>query len=354
MTLRRCRPLRTRALLLVLAMSATAACAGEVGKYRDTAILPNSAEAGATAAGADPSAAPASPEGSAALDTTVATTATAGPAASPGYPALTPTSGPGARLSGQGAQGPTARTAAGSNQSAPAGGDPSAEGSRTGTEPNSPAGGGTAGAPVAPAPVTPPGGGTTIGVSKDSVTIGFFLPKTGPYAGLFRNLPAVLEATFKEAGQIHGRRLILKTYDDGTANASTIQAEEKRARHEFFALLSGVGETNVVLAPLADQHKVPLVIANIDEQVALPLTYVFALTAYWRHQATVLPSFIKSQLGGAGKRIGVVYEGTSTAKNAKEAFRAKAARVRPRRRFRAADRPGPVGLRQRSGQSSVP
>lgn len=130
---------------------------------------------------------------------------------------------------------------------------------------------------------------------------------------------------FEEAGPINGRRVVLKTYDDGTANASTIQTEEKRAKDESFALMSGVGETNVVLAPLADRHRVPLVVANIDEQVALPLTHVFALTAYWRHQATLLPGFIRNQLSGAGKRIGIVYEGTSTAKNAKEAFKVKAA-----------------------------
>jgi ABC-type branched-subunit amino acid transport system substrate-binding protein len=161
-------------------------------------------------------------------------------------------------------------------------------------------------------------------VTKDNVTVGLFYPKTGAYAGLLRNLPAVIQAAFDEAGAINGRRLILKTYDDGTANASTIQVEEKRARNESFALLSGVGETNVVLAPLADQHRVPAVIANIDEQIALPLTYVFAVTAYWRYQATILPAFIKNQLGGGGKRIGIVFEGTSTAKNGKEAFKVKA------------------------------
>ena len=100
---RPCRSLRTRALLLVLALSATTACAGEVGKYRDAAILSNPGEAGATAAGVDPGAALASPETTAALDTTVPTTAAAGTPASPGSPALTPTSGPGARLPNQSA-----------------------------------------------------------------------------------------------------------------------------------------------------------------------------------------------------------------------------------------------------------
>ena len=319
------RFLQARALLIVLAFSATTACAGEVGKYRDAAIAPLPGEAGGTATGADLATAAASPIG-VASDPAAPTTVAADTPASPGTPSVTPTSGPAARASGQSTPvGSAARTASGGNSggAAPAAATGSAPAAGPGS--SSSASGGTAAGPSStPTPTVPPAGGTTIGVTRDSVTVGFFYPKTGPYAGLFGNLPAVIEAAFEEAGRIHGRRLILKTYDDGTANASTIQSEEKRARNESFALLSGVGETNVVLAPLADQHKVPLVIANIDEQVALPLTYVFALTAYWRYQATVLPSFIKGQLGGGGKRIGVVYEGTSTAKNAKEAFKAKA------------------------------
>ena len=85
-----------------------------------------------------------------------------------------------------------------------------------------------------------------------------------------------------------------------------------------------MGESNVVLAPLANQYKVPIVIGNMDQKVALPLTYAFAVFAYWAHQATILPGFIQNVLSGGGKKIGVVYEGTSTAKDAKIAFTAKA------------------------------
>jgi ABC-type branched-subunit amino acid transport system substrate-binding protein len=164
-------------------------------------------------------------------------------------------------------------------------------------------------------------------VTKEALTIGLFYSKTGPYAGLLHNVPAVVQAAFEEAGPINGRRIVLRTYDDGTANPSTIQTEEKRARDESFAFISGMGEANVVLAPLAEAHHVPAVIANIDEQVARPLTWVFPITAYWRRQATILPGFIKHELGAGGKRIGVVYEGTSTAKNGKEAFKARAAEL---------------------------
>jgi ABC-type branched-subunit amino acid transport system substrate-binding protein len=67
-----------------------------------------------------------------------------------------------------------------------------------------------------------------------------------------------------------------------------------------------------------------MVVGNIDRKVALPLTYVFPVYAYWAHQATILPGFIKNVLGGSGKKIGVVYEGTSTAIDAKNAFKDKA------------------------------
>jgi ABC-type branched-subunit amino acid transport system substrate-binding protein len=164
-------------------------------------------------------------------------------------------------------------------------------------------------------------------VTKDTISVGFFYPKTGAYTGLARNAAAVMQAALDEAGPIHGRKLVLKTYDDGTANASTIQVEEKRAKDEAFALMSIVSESNVVLAPIADQHKVPLLLINVDEKVALPLTSVFPLGTFWERQATILPGFIKNVLGGGGKRIGIVYEGTSTAKAAKEAFKAKAAQM---------------------------
>jgi ABC-type branched-subunit amino acid transport system substrate-binding protein len=166
-------------------------------------------------------------------------------------------------------------------------------------------------------------------VTKDTVAIGLFYPKTGPYAGIVRNFPAVVQAAFDEAGPINGRRLILKTYDDGTANASTIQVEEKRARNEVFALMSGVGETNVVLAPLADQHKVPAVVANIDEQVALPLNYVFAITAYWRRQAH------RDRL--RGNQHGQERQG---------GLQSKGSRTRTQGRLRTARRPVAIRLRQ--------
>lgn len=173
-----------------------------------------------------------------------------------------------------------------------------------------------------PAAVAP--GRTTTGLTDDTITLGVFYPRTGPLTGIFRNTPAVAKAAADEAGLLNGRRIVLRFYDDGTANTSTIQVEEKRAKDEAFTLASIISDSNVVLAPLADQHRIPLVVGNIDQRVTEGLTWTFPVFAYWSRMATILPGFIRNTLGGGGRKLGVVHEGGSTAIDAKNAFKAKA------------------------------
>ena len=320
-------------LVVLVAMALTgSACAGGLAKYRNAQPLETPTRV------ASGSAAPADLVGTAAAELATGPVDTAmAPDTAGGTSAASASSGVPSRT-GSATAGPSARSRAGSatvggvtgGGSGPAAGSPSAATGVAG--PNASAGSaspGTAGAApgtgVTPGGATPaPSGGTTTGVTKDTVTLGFFYPKTGAYTGLARNFPSVAQAAADEAGPINGRRVVLKFYDDGTANAGTIQVEEKRAKDEAFAFVSVVGESNVVLAPLAERHKVPVMIGNIDEKVALPLTYSFPLFAYWSRQAAMLPGFIKNTLEGGAKKIGIVYEGTSTAVDAKNTFKDKA------------------------------
>jgi branched-chain amino acid transport system substrate-binding protein len=321
-------PVHGLAVLVLVALTGSG-CAGGLAKYRNAQPLEAgtrlAAESAAPAGAVDTAAVDESAAGP--VDTAAAPDAAAGTSAasaSTGVPSRTATAGPSARSSraasasvggvAVGGSGPAAGGAPGS-ATGPAG--PSSAAGSAGQGSVAGAGSGTAPTPVA-------GGGTTTGVTKDTIAIGLLYPKTGAYAGLMRNGPVAIQAAFNEAGPINGRRLVLKTYDDGTANAGTIQVEEKRARDEVFAMTSMIGESNVVLAPLAERHKVPVVAGNMDEKVALPLTWTFPVYAYWASQARILPSFIKNVLSGAGKKIGIVYEGTSTAVDAKNAFKGKA------------------------------
>jgi ABC-type branched-subunit amino acid transport system substrate-binding protein len=315
-------------VVLVLMALICSACAGGLAKYRNaqplagaTGTAAETAAAGVAESAADPveTAATASDRAAGPTEASAATMAPSGSgtaaagtrpgssrAAGVNVGGVTVGSGPAGGTAPKAAAGATA--AAGSAGPGPAGATGSAS---------------TPAATGAPAPGAR--AGTTIGVTKDAVTIGFFYPKTGAYSGLARNFPAVAQAAIDEAGPINGRRVVLKVYDDGTANASTVQVEEKRAKDEAFAFVSLVSESNAVLAPLAEQHKVPVLMGNIDDKVALPLTWSFPLFTYWSRQAAILPGFIKNALSGGDKKIGIVYEGgNSNAVDAKNTFKNKA------------------------------
>jgi ABC-type branched-subunit amino acid transport system substrate-binding protein len=324
--------MRPKALGIVLLLALTGtACAGDVVRYRDAAVARDgvtilAGEAAAANGAEEVAASVVVGPSDAVTDTTAASTDTTAltEGAQPATPAdtapsVTSVSGPAARYSRQATSGspgsaaPTSgRAADGSDETA----GPTA-GPATGGD-----GGGGSPAVTGPSPV--PGSGTTVGLTKDTITLGIFYPRSGFYAGLFRNAAAVAQAAADEAGLLNGRKLVLKFYDDGSANASTIQVEEKRAKDEAFSYVSIVSESNVVLAPLADQHKIPVVIGNIDQKVAEGLTYAFPVYGYWARMARILPSFIKNVLSAGAKKIGIVYETTSTAIDAKNAFKPKA------------------------------
>jgi branched-chain amino acid transport system substrate-binding protein len=331
--------MRPKAIKIVLLLALTGtACAGDVVRFHDAAVGPDGvtivAEGAAPVNGAGEVAASVALGAPDAVvtDTTAASTETTGvtegaqPATAAGTaPSVTSVSGPAARHS--------QRSSAGSAGSIPTGQSPGATAGIGGGPSGAAAGaagsgtGGGSADPAVPGAPAAPSSGTRTGVTAGTINVGMFFPKTGPYAGLFRNVPVVAQAAFDEAGAIHGRKLVLKTYDDGTANATTIQTEAKRAKDESFALVSVVSESNAVLAPLADRHRVPTIVGNIDEKLALPLTHVFPVLPFWARQARILPGFIQNVLGGGGKKIGIVYEGTSTAIDAKNAFKAKAEEV---------------------------
>ena len=327
-------------ILILLALTGTA-CAGDVGRYRNAAVGPDGVTlvvgrssaagtgdlGGAAAVGSAETSDLADPAAAGATSTATEPALTATPSGS--GQSLTVTSGPSARYAqpvtgSSGSTAPAGRASAGTGGTATTAAAGGGAGDASAGSGPAGGGGGTSAGPAVPGAPPAPSGGTRTGVTAGAINVGLFFPKTGPYAGLFRNVPAVAQAAFDEAGPIHGRKLVFKPYDDGTANATTIQTEAKRAKDESFALLSVVSESNAVLAPLADRYRVPTIVGNIDEKLALSLMHVFPVLPFWSRQARILPGFIQNVLNGGGKKIGIVYETTSTAIDAKNAFKPKA------------------------------
>lgn len=274
--------------LLVLAFVA-GACAGDVGRYRDAAGTGDQA-----ALGLDPGI-------SGGLETPGAGSAVAG---SDGRPDA---GGSGGGATG-GATQPGAPAQLGDAGPAPAEG----------------------GAPTAPGAPPVAAAGSHVGVTPTQVTLGLMFPESGPYAGLTRNFPVVVRAAFEEvnaSGGIHGRQLVLETYDDAGSNAETVTANARRARDESFALMSVVNTTSDIVAPLAEEDGLPFFATSLSAGLGQTLRYSFAGFPYWDTQSRILPSFIVNRLRAQDQNIGVVFESTQPAEQAKDVFVAEARRA---------------------------
>ena len=100
------------------------------------------------------------------------------------------------------------------------------------------------------------------GVSKDSILFGQVAALNGPAQALGQGMREGILAAFEEAnraGGINGRKLELKSIDDGYEPEKTIEATNKAIKEEkVFALVGAVGTpTSKAGQPIATAAKVP-------------------------------------------------------------------------------------------------
>lgn len=279
-TPRRDGVIRAVALALGLTIVATA-CAGDVGKYRDAA---------------------------------------AGPGRDSGE--LTSEEGFAAPTLGGDAPFTTGNAPAGSGADSSAAGESAAGSDGAAVSPGQ--------SPEATSAAPAPDGGPVIGVTSTQIVVGIMYPKTGHYAAITQHSGRVVQAAFNEVnekGGIHGRKLVLETYDDGSNNANTVTNSVRQARNKVLALIIPSGAAAEVGAPLAGRDGLPTIVGNIPESLARGLRFSFAGFTYWSTGARILPSFIANRLNARDAKIGVVFETTATGTSAKDAFREEAKRA---------------------------
>src|SRR5476649_2876289 len=102
------------------------------------------------------------------------------------------------------------------------------------------------------------------GVSKDKILFGQVAALSGPAQGLGLGMSEGILAAFEEAnraGGINGRKLELKSVDDGYEPEKTIEATKKIiAEDKIFALVGPVGTpTSRAGQPIATEAKVPFI-----------------------------------------------------------------------------------------------
>ncbi|HLH91324.1 MAG TPA: ABC transporter substrate-binding protein [Xanthobacteraceae bacterium] len=102
------------------------------------------------------------------------------------------------------------------------------------------------------------------GVTADKITFGQAAPLTGPAAALGQNMQLGMNAAFAEAnkaGGVNGRKLELKSVDDGYEPTKSIDAVKKLLDEDkVFALAGPVGTpTSAATMPIAIEHGAPFI-----------------------------------------------------------------------------------------------
>jgi ABC-type branched-subunit amino acid transport system substrate-binding protein len=157
------------------------------------------------------------------------------------------------------------------------------------------------------------------GVEPDSIVIGQSAGFTGQVASQVKEMTAGAKACFEFAnsrGGVHGRRIVLKSLDDGydakraAANARKLIADEK-----VFALAFARGTpTSEAMVPVANEYKVPLIgLGTGSQSLHEPFSrYVFNVRAKYRNEAIrIIEHLATVQV----KRIAVLYQDNAFGKD---------------------------------------
>ena len=162
-----------------------------------------------------------------------------------------------------------------------------------------------------------------VGVTDDTIKIGFFLPETGPYSVVTTDVGnSVTGVAFDEvnaAGGIHGRQVELVFYDDGSGDPAVTQDSFKDAQDEVFGTMAIIGNTATTLGSLSEPAEVPAVVGNIDGRIARESMWTFGAIPYWDTSSRLMDDYILS-IADTETPIGVVYMASPNGEGAHAAF----------------------------------
>jgi ABC-type branched-subunit amino acid transport system substrate-binding protein len=186
--------------------------------------------------------------------------------------------------------------------------------------------GGTSSTGSANGPTAVPAGSTT-GVTKTSVTIGLFIPKTGA-APVPPTIDQQAQNYFdyvRSKGGIWGRNVTVKIYDTGSTEAGARSAVQNAISDKIFAAIS-LDRISVEGALVTALHKagIPHLINQMPHAQAIP-DDGFYIGTDQVHNGVQIADYMKDRLKVT--KVGFVGETDPTAYPARDAFVAEAKRI---------------------------
>jgi branched-chain amino acid transport system substrate-binding protein len=168
------------------------------------------------------------------------------------------------------------------------------------------------------------------GVSKDKITMGMILVKTGPVAALGLPEGWGVEDTFNEISQkggINGRKIDLIWEDDQFKTPNAISKFKKLIfRDKVLSIVTPGGTPQTIaLFDLIEKDKVVTFPNALTDEMYQPLKpYIFLLGATYETQIYLMFDYIMNDLKAKNPRIAVVYAETEFGKKGLYAARKRA------------------------------
>lgn len=167
-----------------------------------------------------------------------------------------------------------------------------------------------------------------VGVTDNTVTIGFIFARSGPYQALLRNWEPAISAAFadvNEKGGVHGRTVVPIFGDDGYNNASLALQSAQAMKDKVFGISTGVANAFAYIYNFAEENRIPYVYLNGERTAGLKLRYGFPSLTFLDTQAEMLPDFMIAKFHARTRRIGIIYQDTVALKPAVDSFKRVAA-----------------------------
>jgi len=172
----------------------------------------------------------------------------------------------------------------------------------------------------------------TVGVTPDSIKIGFFGALTGPYYLYGKLVMNGADAVYNEvnrAGGIHGRKIVTVREDDRCDAATAIAAVKKLVHQHQVFMIHGGGCSNPTIAARdeIEKSRTPFIVfAAVADRITMPLApYIFSSALTARTESFVQVDFALSKPDV--KRIAIVSQhdawGISRYEPLKEALKKK-------------------------------
>lgn len=185
------------------------------------------------------------------------------------------------------------------------------------------------GATKAAGPAAAGGGAPVTGVTKDTIAVSIVAGFSGPLAAMVNRAYegiATWQDDVNKAGGINGRKVVLEKVDHKeTADGGVAACKEALSNGTLFAMVPEGVEATLTAVSCMDAAGMPTFYYSATTDPKWKVAFADIVTS--AQGGTSMASFVRNRLGGAGKKVGVIYVNQASYKAFADTMVAEAKRI---------------------------